>query len=49
MSVQDLDENEYVLVRPYSLDELKGMIYDGTIEDSKTVAALLAYEDRYLR
>lgn len=49
MSVQNLDENEYVLVRPYRLEELKGMIYDGTIEDSKTVAALLAYEDRYLR
>ncbi|MCB6200302.1 NUDIX domain-containing protein [Extibacter muris] len=48
-SRQNLDENEYVDVRPYELSELKEMIFDGRIEDSKTVAALLAYESRYLR
>lgn len=47
-SRQNLDENEYVDVRPYTLEELKEMIFDGRIEDSKTIAALLAYESRYL-
>lgn len=47
-SRQNLDENEYVDVRPYELCVLKDMIFDGRIEDSKTVAALLAYESRYL-
>ena len=29
------------------LDELRKKIYSGEIEDSKTVAALLAYADKY--
>ena len=48
-SRQNLDENEYVDVSPYELSVLNEMIVDGWIEDSKTVAALLAYESRYLR
>lgn len=47
-SRQHLDENEYVDVIPYTLKELKEMIFDGRIEDSKTVAALLAYESKYV-
>lgn len=45
---QHLDENEYVDVIPYTLEELKEMIFKGTIEDSKTVASILAYESRYV-
>lgn len=30
-------------------DELKEMIFSGRIEDSKTIAAILAYEAKYLR
>ena len=48
-SGQCLDENEYVDVKPYSISELKNMIYTGEIEDSKTIAALLAYADKYLK
>lgn len=48
-SKQHLDENEYVDVKAYSINELKNMIYTGKIEDSKTIAAILAYEDKYLK
>ena len=40
---QELDEDEYVDIVEYSLDELLSMIDDGTIQDSKTICALLAY------
>lgn len=48
-SKQHLDENEYVDVKPYEISELKEMIYTGKIEDSKTIAAILAYADKYLK
>lgn len=48
-SKQNLDENEFVDVKPYTVKELKEMIYAGIIEDSKTIAAILAYEDKYLK
>ncbi len=47
-SRQHLDENEFVDVKAYTVDELKGMIFTGKIEDSKTIAAILAYESKYL-
>ncbi len=47
-SKQNLDEDEFVDVKAYTLKELKEMIYSGTIQDSKTAAALLAYEVKYL-
>ena len=47
-SKQNLDENEYVDVKPYTVSELKELIYSGKIEDSKTIAAILAYADKYL-
>ena len=46
-SVQNLDEDEYIDVKAYSVDELKEMIYSGKIEDSKTVSAILAYDAKY--
>lgn len=46
---QHLDEDEYVDVKAYTLAELKEMIFTGKIEDSKTVAAILAYESKYLQ
>ena len=48
-SKQNLDENEYIDVGAYTIDELKEMIFTGKIEDSKTIAALLAYESKYLK
>lgn len=48
-SKQNLDPDEFVDVKAFSLDELKEKIFSGEIEDSKTVAALLAYESRCLK
>ena len=42
-SKQNLDEDEFINVEMYSVDELCEMIYAGKIEDSKTVSAILAY------
>lgn len=45
---QYLDENEFVNVKAYELADLETMIYDGTIQDSKTIAAILAYKNKYV-
>lgn len=41
----ELDDNEYVSIERYSLEELIAMIMNGTISDSKTVAGLFAYQE----
>lgn len=46
-SKQNLDEDEYVEVETYTIEELKEKIYKGEIEDSKTIASLLAYDAKY--
>jgi ADP-ribose pyrophosphatase len=43
---QHLDDDEYVNVEVYTLEELVRMIYDGEIEDSKTISAVLAYKNK---
>lgn len=48
-SKQNLDEDEYIDVKAYTLEELKEKIFKGEIEDSKTAAALLAYDIKYNR
>lgn len=48
-SEQKLDEDEYVDVHAYTVSELKERIFDGRIQDSKTIAAVLAYELKYLK
>ena len=45
---QNLDEDEYVDVKAYSLDELVEKIYTCEIQDSKTIAAILAYKEKYI-
>ena len=45
-SKQSLDEDEFVDVKKYSLDELVTMIYSGKITDAKTIAGLLAYKQK---
>ncbi len=42
-SAQHLDEDEFINVEAYTVDELVDMIYAGKLQDSKTVAAILAY------
>ena len=43
---QHLDEAESIDVESYSVEELCAMIYEGKLQDSKTVAAILAYSNR---
>ncbi|MDD6339043.1 MAG: NUDIX hydrolase [Butyrivibrio sp.] len=42
-----LDENEFVDVEEYSIEDLTDMIFSGKIQDSKTLGALLAYNKKY--
>lgn len=42
---QHLDEGEFIDVEAYEIDELCKMIYDGKLQDAKTVSALLAYKN----
>ena len=48
-SKQHLDPNEFVNVELHTVEELKQMIFYGEIEDSKTVASILAYDAKYNR
>lgn len=45
---QKLDEDEYIDIEVHSVEELCEMIYKGEMQDSKTVAAILAYKAKYL-
>ena len=40
---QHLDDDEFIEIREYTIDELKNMIFKGEIADSKTIAAVMAY------
>lgn len=42
---QHLDEGEFIDVEAYDIEELCKMIYEGKLQDSKTVSALLAYKN----
>lgn len=46
---QHLDDSESIDVEIYSLDEVCEMIYAGKMQDSKTVAAILAYSNKVNR
>lgn len=46
-SKQHLDADESIELEEYTIEELKEMIFRGEIEDSKTVAALMAYAVKY--
>lgn len=41
---QKLDENEFVSIERYTLDELVTMIFEKKIKDGKTIAAIMAYK-----
>lgn len=43
--VQHLDEDEFIEVERYSLEDAVSMIYDGTIKDSKTMIGIFAYKE----
>lgn len=42
---QHLDEDEFVEIERYSVDELVAMILKGQIQDAKTISAILAYKE----
>ncbi len=46
---QHLDEDEYINVEAYDIEELAQMVYDCKIQDGKTVAAIMAYKNKYCR
>mgnify|MGYP001623149298 CR=1 FL=1 len=46
-SKQHLDEDEFIDLKAYTIDELKEKILTGEIEDAKTVASLMAYAVKY--
>ena len=44
---QHLDEDEFIELEAYSIEELLEKIFKGEIEDGKTVSSLLAYAQKY--
>ena len=46
---QHLDEDEFLNVGVYTLEELKEMICQGKIQDSKTIAGILTYAVKFGR
>ncbi len=48
-SKQHLDEDEYINVEVYDIEELAQMVYDCKIQDGKTVSALMAYKNKYCK
>lgn len=47
-SHQHLDEDEFINVEAYTVEELMDMIYATTIQDSKTICAIMTYAHKYL-
>lgn len=46
-SKQNLDEDEFINIKRYSLDELIEMILNGKIKDNKTISSILVYKEKY--
>ncbi len=44
---QHLDEDEFINVEAYTVEELKQMIFNCKIQDSKTICGILAYAAKY--
>lgn len=47
-SHQNLDEDEFINVEAWDVKDLLAKIYDGTIEDSKSICAIMAYYNKYI-
>lgn len=45
-SKQNLDDDEFVTIERHSIDEICSMIFDGTIQDAKTIAGIMAYKTK---
>lgn len=46
-SSQHLDEDEYIEVEPWAVEDLQQLIYRGEITDGKTIAAIMSYAQKY--
>lgn len=46
---QHFDEDEEIELEEYTVDELCQMIYELKIQDSKTIAAIMAYKNKYCK
>ena len=46
---QHLDEDEFINVEAYSVEELKQMIYECKIQDSKTICGIMTYAAKYAK
>lgn len=47
-SKQNLDEDEFVEVQVCEISDLLEKIFSGSIQDSKTISAILAYSEKYV-
>lgn len=45
-AVQNLDEDEFITIEKYTLEELVDMILSGKIKDAKTISGILAYKTK---
>ena len=43
-SKQNLDEDEFINVKAFTLDEIIAMIYSGQMQDAKTISAIMSYK-----
>lgn len=48
-SKQNLDEDEFVTLERYTLEELIQMIFEGAILDNKTISSILMYKESLLK
>lgn len=46
--LQHLDEDEFLDVKAFTVEEIKEMIYSCRMTDAKTIAAIMSYRDKYL-
>ena len=44
---QHLDEDEYLNVEAYTLEDLKQMVFDCKLQDSKTICAIMTYAAKF--
>ncbi len=47
--LQHLDEDEFLDVKAFTVEEIKERIYTGQMTDAKTISAIMCYCDKYLR
>lgn len=45
---QHLDEDEYLNVEAYTLDDLKQMVFDCKLQDSKTICGIMTYAAKFV-